>query len=64
MRFTPQCYNCRHYDSLIGCPGFPDGIPDDIALDARYTKAQAHTHRCHYSPIDPTPNPTTAHKIV
>jgi hypothetical protein len=26
------CFSCVHFDAILGCPAFPDGIPEAILL--------------------------------
>jgi hypothetical protein len=26
------CFQCVHFDGILGCPAFPDGIPEEILL--------------------------------
>jgi len=26
------CFSCIHFDEILGCPAFPDGIPEEILL--------------------------------
>lgn len=39
---TPKkyiCQTCRHkYPFDIGCPAFPDGIPNDILINAKHRR--------------------------
>lgn len=32
------CFNCKNYEIFVGCPAFPEGIPDEILLTNEHDK--------------------------
>jgi hypothetical protein len=32
------CFRCKNYENIIGCPAFPEGIPDEILLTNEHSE--------------------------